>query len=72
MKFVSIENLSKKEISAKLKEAKGVSYALSTKFIIDSQWSKFKNLLPLLESTGFKEVNQEVGQFGSTKFFAKE
>jgi hypothetical protein len=71
MKFIAIENLSKKEISAILKSARRVSFTLSTKFVNESKWNKFDNILPQILTAGFIESDQEVGNFGSTKFFTK-
>lgn len=72
MKFIQIENLSKKEIMKVLKEVKGVSFTVSTKIVNESQWNKFENILPTILASGFKESEQSSGQFGSTKYFTKE
>ena len=71
MKFIELENLSKKEIALKLKQVSAVSFTLSTKFVKDEKWNKFKNILPTLLGAGFIEINQEIGNFGSTKYFTK-
>lgn len=71
MKFIELENLSKKEIDLKLKQVRGVSFTLSTKFVKDEKWNMFKNILPKILASGFIETNQEIGNFGSTIYFAK-
>ena len=71
MKFIELENLSKKEIALKLKQVRGVSFTLSTKFVKHEKWDMFVNILPKILEAGFIEINQEFGNFGTTKYFIK-
>lgn len=71
MKFIELENLSKKEITQKLREVKAVSFTLSTKFVKEEKWNFFDNILPEILGAGFVETKSDIGNFGTTRFFSK-
>ena len=71
MKFIELENLSKKEITEKLKQVAGVSFTVSTKFVEEEKWNFFDNILPEILGAGFVETKSDIGNFGTTRFFLK-
>jgi hypothetical protein len=72
MKFIELSNLSKKQIKDTLKQVAGVSFTLSTKFVKEEKWNLFNNILPVILAAGFTEKEQDIGHFGTTKFFSKK